>query len=75
MYNLQTKVPVEELCERLRCSKPFVYKLIEAGLITPYYFEGNFTKAYFDLEQVEQSLKPMPDGGVKRKNYRTHEPA
>ncbi len=76
MFITQTKVPIENLCERLHCSKPFVYRLVDAGIITPFYFDGNFTKPFFDIPQVEQALRPQPDGRTKRKSYNkhTHEP-
>jgi len=68
MERPRTKVPIEHLCERLHCSRPQVYRLVDAGLITPYYFTGGFTKPYFDLEEIFTALKPMPDGKTKRKN-------
>jgi len=79
METSQTKVSGNKLMRVLDCSKPYLYDLIGKGIITPYYFEGNFTKPYFDLKQVFSALKPQPNGGIKRKSYVrkniTHEPA
>jgi len=66
---LETKLPIEHLCEKLHCSRPFVYKLVNKGLVTPLYFKGDFSKAFFDLEEVYSALEPMPNGGVKRRAY------
>jgi len=74
MYTQSTKMPIEGLCERLHCSKPFVYQLVDAGIITPHYFKGGFTKAYFDIEEVDKALQPQPGGGVKRKSYNKTKP-
>ena len=76
MYTQKRKVPIEELSKILHQSKPQIYKLVDAGLFTPHYFIGNFTKPYFDLEEVFAGLQPMPNGGVKRRTYNrkeTHE--
>jgi len=73
MYTQISKVSIEALCKRLHLSKPQIYKLVDAGLITPYYFTGGFTKPYFDLEEVFAGLQPMPGGGVKRRTYNRKE--
>ena len=73
MYAQIKKVPIDKLCEVLYQSKTQIYKLVDAGLITPYYFVGNFTKPYFDLEEVDKALQPQPNGGVKRRTYNRKE--
>jgi len=76
------KVSGAKLMKILNCSKPYLYGLIDKRLITPFYFggeDGNLCKPYYDLEEVYSALKPMADGGIKRKsqvkNTTNHEPA
>lgn len=73
MYPQLKKVPIDQLCEILHQSKTQVYKLVDANLITPYYFTGGFTKPYFDLEEVDRALQPEIGGGVKRRTYNRKE--
>jgi len=69
MYTQKRKVPIEELAVILHHSKTQIYKLVDARLITPYYFTGGFTKPFFDLEEVYSALEPMANGGIKRKSH------
>lgn len=68
MYSQKRIVPIEELAEILHHSKTQIYNLVNAGLITPYYFKGSFTKPFFSLEEVYSALEPTADGRVKRKS-------
>lgn len=73
MENVTTKVSGAKLMTILNCSKPYLYDLINKRVITPYYFEsekGNFTKPFFDTQEVFAALKPMPGGGTKRMHNR-----
>jgi len=73
MYPQLKKVPIEQLSEMLHQSRTQIYKLVDAGLITPYYFRGNFTKPFFSLEEVDKALQPEVGGGVKRRTYNRKE--
>jgi len=69
----QRYLPRKQFEERTGISD--VYRYVKAGVLTPHYLPGTFTTAYFDVEEFESKLKPMPGGGPKRKSYtkRTHE--